>query len=160
MLICHICPNLRTVHIPIHYYIYSFPNQCKSRLSDVIKNTWVSKTIKIKINIDLSSSEKNWSLIFLARYHSNIIWASRWENLSSEVCEHRRRPACPRSLISVFVIRFLTNIIYKLATSELSIFYLVPVAEETCLSLSYFGYPEDRFSRDEGKFYYSLMTLT
>ena len=41
-----------------------------------------------------------------------------------------------RSLISAFVIRFSISIISELATSEISIFYLVPVAEETDLSLA------------------------
>ena len=46
------------------------------------------------------------------------------------------QPVHPRSLISTFVIRLLDNIISKLATSEIPIFYLVPVAEETGLSLA------------------------
>ena len=43
----------------------------------------------------------------------------------------------PRSLISAFVIRLLESIISKPATSEISIFYLVSVAEETGLSLAF-----------------------
>ena len=39
--------------------------------------------------------------------------------------------AHPRSLISTFVIRLLECIISRLATREVSIFYLVSVAEET-----------------------------
>ena len=46
------------------------------------------------------------------------------------------QPAHPRSLISAFVIRFLESIISKLATSEISIFYLVSVGEETGLNLA------------------------
>ena len=46
------------------------------------------------------------------------------------------QPAHPRRLISAFVIRFLERIISKLATSELSIFLLVSVAEETGLNLT------------------------
>ena len=45
------------------------------------------------------------------------------------------QPAHLHSLISAFVIHFLESIISKFATSEISIFYLVPVAEETGLSL-------------------------
>ena len=46
------------------------------------------------------------------------------------------QPVHPRSLISAFVIRFLKNIICKLATGEISIFYPVSVAEETGLKLA------------------------
>ena len=46
------------------------------------------------------------------------------------------QPAHPRRLISAFVIRFLESIISKLATSEISIFLLVSVAEETGLNLT------------------------
>ena len=45
------------------------------------------------------------------------------------------QPAHPHRMISAIVIRFLKSIISKLATSEISIFYLVSVAEETGLSL-------------------------
>ena len=44
--------------------------------------------------------------------------------------------AHPRSLISAFVFRFLKSIISKLATSEISVFQLVSVAEETALSIA------------------------
>ena len=46
------------------------------------------------------------------------------------------QPAHPRSLISAFVIRILESMICKLATGEISIFYLVCVAEETGLKLA------------------------
>ena len=46
------------------------------------------------------------------------------------------QPAHPRSLISAFVIRLLKSIKPRLATSEISLFYLVSVAEETGLSLA------------------------
>ena len=61
------------------------------------------------------------------------------------------QPAHPRRLISAFVIRFLESTISKLATSEISIFQLVPEAEETGLSLALSQTPEDRFSRDEAQ---------
>ena len=38
---------------------------------------------------------------------------------------------------------------FKLATSKISIFYLVSVAEETGLSLAFVRNPEDRFCRVE-----------
>ena len=41
------------------------------------------------------------------------------------------QPGHPHSLISTFVIRLLKSIISKLATSKISIFLLVSVAEET-----------------------------
>ena len=46
------------------------------------------------------------------------------------------QPAHPRSLISAFVIRFVESIICKLGTGEISIFWLVPVAEETGLKFA------------------------
>ena len=54
-----------------------------------------------------------------------------------------------RRLISTFVIHLLESTISKLASSEISIFYLVSVAEETGSSLAFSENPEDRFSRDE-----------
>ena len=39
-------------------------------------------------------------------------------------------------MISIFVIRFLERFTSKLATSEISIFYLISVAEETGLDLT------------------------
>ena len=47
------------------------------------------------------------------------------------------QPAHPCSLISVFVNGLLESIISKLATSKISIFLLVSVAEETGLSLAF-----------------------
>ena len=59
------------------------------------------------------------------------------ENLSSGLTNNTGadQPAHPRRLISAFVIRFLESIISKLATGEISIFYLVSVAGETCLNI-------------------------
>ena len=50
-----------------------------------------------------------------------------------------------RCLISPFAISFLEKIISELATSEMSIFYLVPVAEETGLSLLFSEPPKTGF---------------
>ena len=55
------------------------------------------------------------------------------------------QPAHPRSLISAFVIRFLVSIISRLATSEISIFKLVSVAEETGLKLALSETPKTGF---------------
>ena len=59
------------------------------------------------------------------------------ENLSSGFANIKGadQPAHSRRLISAFVIRILKSIISKLASSKISIFYLVSVAEETGLSL-------------------------
>ena len=73
-----------------------------------------------------------------------ILCASTRQNLYSGVCkQQRRRPACSsgqsghqRSLINAFVIPFLKSIISKLATSKISIFLLVSVAEQTGLNLT------------------------
>ena len=55
------------------------------------------------------------------------------------------QPAHPHSLISAFVIHLLKSIISRLATSEISLFYLVSVAEETCLSLALSETPKTGF---------------
>ena len=55
------------------------------------------------------------------------------------------QPAHPRSLISAFVIRLLQSVIYRLATSEISIRYLISVAEETCLKLALSETPKTGF---------------
>ena len=55
------------------------------------------------------------------------------------------QPAHPHSLISDFVIRFLEMAIAKLITSEISIFWLVSVAEETGLGLAFSETPETGF---------------
>ena len=55
------------------------------------------------------------------------------------------QPEHPRSLISAFVIRFLEITICKLATGEISIFYLVNVAEETGLKLTLSEIPKTGF---------------
>ena len=47
------------------------------------------------------------------------------------------QPAHPHSLISAFVIRFLESIVSRCATSEISNFKIVCVAEETGLSLAF-----------------------
>ena len=54
-----------------------------------------------------------------------IKWASSRENLSSGGFANNTgadQSALPRRLISAFVIHFLESIIYRLATSEISIF--------------------------------------
>ena len=74
----------------------------------------------------------------LSRGINSLNWASMPENLSLGACEQQRQdqPAHPRSLISAFVIRFFKSIISKLATGEISLCWLVSVAEETGLKLA------------------------
>ena len=55
------------------------------------------------------------------------------------------QPAHLRRLISAFVIRLLESIISKLASSKISIFKLVSVAEETGLSLALSTNPKAGF---------------
>ena len=54
------------------------------------------------------------------------------------------QPAHSRSLISAFVIRLQERIISRLATSEISLFWLVSVAEETGLSFTFSETPKTR----------------
>ena len=55
------------------------------------------------------------------------------------------QPAHTRSLISTFVIRYLESIISRLASSEISTFSLVFVAEETGLNLTFSETPKTGF---------------
>ena len=55
------------------------------------------------------------------------------------------QPAHPRRLISAFVIRLLESIISIPATSEISIFYLVSVAEQADLNLTLSETPKTSF---------------
>ena len=82
---------------------------------------------------------------------SRLIWATTRENLPLGFANNTGtdQPAHLRSLISAFVIHFLESNIYTLATSTISIFYLVSVAEETGLNLALYETPEDRFSHDK-----------
>ena len=50
-----------------------------------------------------------------------------------------------RSLISAFVIRFLESIVSKLATSKISIFYLVSVDKQAGLNLTLSETPKTGF---------------
>ena len=58
------------------------------------------------------------------------------------------QPVHPRSLISAFVVGCLDSIISILAMSKISGLYLVSVAEQADLSLTWLETPEDRFSHD------------
>ena len=55
------------------------------------------------------------------------------------------QPARPRSLISAFVIRFLESTVCKLPIGEISIFWLVSVAEDTGLKLASLETPKTGF---------------
>ena len=55
------------------------------------------------------------------------------------------QPAHPRSLISAFIIHLLESIISRLATSRISIFKLVSVAEQAGLSLALSETPKTGF---------------
>ena len=67
-----------------------------------------------------------------------IISALTHVNLSSGFANNKGadQPAHPHSLISAFVIRLLESIITKLATNEISIFYLASVAEQASLDMT------------------------
>ena len=58
------------------------------------------------------------------------------------------QPAHPRSLISTFVVHCLDIIIPLLAKAKHSRPYLVSVAEQAGLSLTWLQTPEDMFSHD------------
>ena len=88
-------------------------------------------------NINILSQEMRVEfalLAYLGEHHNNI-WAATRENLSSGGCEqHRRRPACASAQTDQrLCYSLIASTIWKLATGEISIFYLVSVAEETGL---------------------------
>ena len=83
----------------------------------------------------------------------HIIWAYSREILSWVVCEQqRRRPAC------ALAIRLLESIISLLSSSEISIFQLVCVDEETGLKLALLETLKARFSREEAHLLISLLS--
>ena len=61
--------------------------------------------------------------------------------------------AHPRSLISAFAIHKLNSIVSKLAPSEISLFYLVSVAEGTGFGMILSEKAEDRFCRIDAHLY-------
>ena len=84
-------------------------------------------------------------LVFYLLASCRIVIGSRHEktylpdfanNTGADQLAHSRR------LIIVFVIRVLESTISRLATSEISIFWLVSVAEETGLSLAFSETPK------------------
>ena len=66
-------------------------------------------------------------------------------NKGADQPAHLRRP------VSAFVIRFIESNIYRLATSDISIFWLVSVAEETGLSLALSETPKTGFVARRGR---------
>ena len=58
------------------------------------------------------------------------------------------QPVHPRSLITTLVVRCLDSMICILAIAKVSRLYLVSVAEQAGLSLTWSKIPEDTFSRD------------
>ena len=70
-------------------------------------------------------------------YHVNILEHRRKKTCLRKFANNKDadQPAHSRSLISAFVIRLLERIILSLATSEISNFYLISIAEETGVSL-------------------------
>ena len=75
------------------------------------------------------------------------------ENLYSNFANNKGtyQPAHLRRLISAFIISFLESIIFELATSKLSIFSLVSVAEETGLSRTLSETPKTGFVTSASK---------
>ena len=75
-----------------------------------------------------------------------INWAESWENLFMPYANNKgaNQPAQPRSLISAFVVRCLDCIISLVCTSEFSSRYLVSVAAQVGLSLTWWETPKWR----------------
>ena len=70
-------------------------------------------------------------------YHVNILEHRRKKTCLLKFANNKDadQPVHTRSLISAIVIRLLERIIFSLATSEISNFYLISIAEETGVSL-------------------------
>ena len=69
------------------------------------------------------------------------------------------QPAHPRSLISAFVIRLLESIISRLATSEISMSWLISVAEETGLNLALSETPKTGFVKLRPNYYVAPISI-
>ena len=79
---------------------------------------------------------------------AKLIWASSREKTCLQRVANNTgadQPAHPHSLISAFVILFVESFICKLATGEISIFWLGSVAEETGLKLALSETPKTGF---------------
>ena len=65
-------------------------------------------------------------------------WATSWENLFMPYANNKGadQPAHPRSLINAFVVRCLDSIMPLVSISEISILWLVSVAEQAGLCLT------------------------
>ena len=100
-------------------------------------NNWKTFFIVYKISFTLfTSSNLQYKLIL---YFENRTYGPRSEKTCLRVFANNTgedQPAHSRSLISAFVIPFLKSIRPKLASSEISIFYLVSVAEQASLKLT------------------------
>ena len=70
-----------------------------------------------------------------------IKWARSCENVSYAICEQQR--------CSTFIVRCLDSMVCILALPKVSRFYLVSVAEQAGLNLTWLKIPEDTFSRGE-----------
>ena len=75
------------------------------------------------------------------------------------------QPAHLHSLISAFVVRCLDSLIPILAMSKVSRLWLLPIAKQACLSLTWSQIPEDIFSSDmahifsQSSFLQAMLTL-
>ena len=84
----------------------------------------------------------------LSTFKGQLLYGPRREKTCLRWFENNKgadQPAHPRSLISAFIIRLLESIISKLASRGISIFLLVTIAEETCLSLALSVTPKTGF---------------
>ena len=75
------------------------------------------------------------------------IWATSWENLFMLYVNNKGadQPVHPPSLISAFVVRCLDSIIPLLAIAQISRLWLVSVAEQAWLSLTWLQTPKTGF---------------
>ena len=63
------------------------------------------------------------------------------------------RPVHPRSLINAFVVRSVDSILSLVSRSEISRFYLISIAEQAGLNITWSQTPEDTFSLDGPNFH-------
>ena len=88
-------------------------------------------------------------------------WVWTRENLSTMFANNKGtdQTAHVPSLLSASVIRFLENIITKLATSEISVFELASVADQADLSTTLLETPKTCFFASKLNDYYSKNTI-
>ena len=109
-------------------------------------------TASLLITHNIIFGMENWRKLFFYSHQPPIlinIQATSWENLFLPYANNKDadQPVHPRSLVSIFVVHCLDNIICLVSISEISSLYLASVAEQAVLSVPWSQTQRQVFSR-------------